>query len=344
VSEVLDALRREIEANGPITFADFMEIALYGPGGFFHDVRVGPRRDFVTSPHVHPVFGTLLWRAMRELWDGLGRPTPLRITEVGAGDGTLAALLADASDVPLSYTAIERSPRVREVLGRIAGVDVRDRLDAPADVVVCNELLDNLPFRRFRGDREVRIGLDGDRLIEVLTPADDDPPSSPTDDDERIAPVGAVAFLDRVARSLERGYALLIDYGGVGTTGGPVHGYRSHGIVEDLLADPGATDITVGIDVELIATEARARGLFAFPSITQRDALIALGIDRWLQEQLAAQGVQLEARDGRSAAATWSGRNQATLLVDPGALGRLRWLLLATPDLEPPGWLARGEG
>jgi NADH dehydrogenase [ubiquinone] 1 alpha subcomplex assembly factor 7 len=341
VSAVPDALRREIGANGPVTFDTFMEVALYGPDGFFERLPVGVGGDFVTSPHVHPVFGTLLWRAIRALWDELGRPTPLRVAEVGAGDGTLAAHLTTESDVALSYTAVERSPRARELLSSIAGIGARDDLVAPVDVVLCNELLDNLPFRRFRDDREIRIDLDGERLVEVLSPVDAAPPSSPSDGNERVAPVGAFAFLDRLAGSLERGYALLIDYGGLGTTGGPVHGYRDHSIVEDVLADPGATDITAGVDFDLIAGHAKERGLVAFPSVTQRDALVSLGIDAWLEEQLAVQRRRLEARDGREAVATWSGRSRATLLVDPGALGRLRWLLLATPGLVPPGWLTR---
>ena len=45
--------------------------------------------------------------------------------------------------------------------------------------------------------------------------------------------------------------------------------------------------------------------------------------------------------EGRQAVATWSGRSRATLLINPGALGRLRWLLLATEGLDPPAWLLR---
>jgi SAM-dependent MidA family methyltransferase len=95
------------------------------------------------------------------------------------------------------------------------------------------------------------------------------------------------------------------------------------------------------VDFELLASHAEQRGLVAFPSVSQHDALVALGIHDWLEDQLRRQRTGLEARDGRDAVATWSGRSQATLLVDPGSLGRLRWLLLATPDLEPPEWLTR---
>ncbi len=45
-------------------------------------------------------------------------------------------------------------------------------------VVIANELLDNLPFRRVRGEREVRVGVSGDRFVEVETTWDGEPGSS----------------------------------------------------------------------------------------------------------------------------------------------------------------------
>ena len=131
-----------------------MEHALYGPGRVLRGAPVGPDGDFVTSPHVHPVFGELLGRAVRHLWEALGRPDPLRVAEVGAGDGTLARQLLDALvDVPSIYTAIERDASAREELTQVAGIVVEeDALRSDSHVLVANELLDNLPFRvRARG-------------------------------------------------------------------------------------------------------------------------------------------------------------------------------------------------
>jgi SAM-dependent MidA family methyltransferase len=341
----LQEILRAIEANGPITFAEYMELALYGPGGFYEAPPVGPRGDFVTSPHVHPQFGERLAGAIGELWDRLERPTPLRLTEVGAGDGTLArSVLAGIRDVPVSYTAVERSAGARMALATVPRLAQRADLAGPIDVLLANELLDNLPFRIMRDEREVLIGSEDDRLVEVLVPAD---PALLTEATpagaERVIPVGASDFVDSIARMLERGFALLIDYGGLGETGGPVHGYRGHTVVDDLLTRPGETDITVGIDFDSLASHARSRGLVAFPSVSQHDALLELGLGEWLEAELRRQQRGLEAGDGRDAVRTWSGRSQATLLVDPGGLGRLRWLLLATPGLEPPDWLVRAS-
>src|SRR5207247_5269 len=122
------------------TFAEFMELSLYGPGGYYETPPVGPRGDFVTSPHVHAVFGELLARALRDLWDLLDEPHPIRVAEVGAGDGTLArSLLAAADDLPLEYAGVERSSGARAELTTIEGVQVRDSLTGVVDVVLANE-------------------------------------------------------------------------------------------------------------------------------------------------------------------------------------------------------------
>jgi len=339
-----EEIRDAIRDHGPITFAEFMERALYGPGGFFEGAPVGTRGDFVTSPHVHPVFGELLARGIRELHMLLGRPKPLRIAEVGAGDGTLAHQLIGAlGGVELDYRAVEIAAGALEALTAIEAVRPERELEAPADVIVANELLDNLPFRLIRNGREVRIALDGDAFVEVLVAPEDELIHQAAEPGEQIITVGALAFLDRIAATMSRGYALLIDYGGVGTTGGPVHGYRDHRVVDDVVTDPGTTDITSGVDFERIAMHAQARGLTAFPSITQHYALLALGFEDWFRSELSRQHDLLEARVGLEAVRVWSGRSRASILIDPAALGRLRWLMLATPGLPEPAWLKSAQ-
>jgi len=335
--QVAEAIHGAIRDHGPITFAEFMQHALYGPGGYYEDPPVGTDGDFVTSPHVHPVFGTLVGTAVAGLSSCLGEPEPVRIAEVGAGDGTLATqVLGALAGRVVDYEAIDVSAGARETLGAIDGVRVGVALGDAPHVVIANELLDNLPFRRVRGDREVRVGVQGDRLVEVETPWNGEPARP---DVETIVPVGAFAFVDELVSVLTRGYALLIDYGDVGAPGGGMHGYRDHRVIDDVLADPGSTDITAGVDFAPIADHAERRGLIAFPTVTQHDALLALGFEAWLRAELERQTAQLDAREGLEAVRTWSGRSRATLLVDPSALGRLRWLLLATPGLPAPAWL-----
>ena len=74
-----------------------------------------------------------------------------------------------------------------------------------------------------------------------------------------------------------------------------------------------------------------------------RAALVALGFEAWSRRRLADQGELLNRGDGLEAVRTWSGRSRAGLLVDPSALGRLRWLVLAAdgdgPLLPMPRWV-----
>ncbi len=322
-----------------------MELALYGAGGFYDAPPVGPDGDFVTSPHVHPAFGMFVARALEPLGEAIDGGS-FRLTEVGAGDGTLARQLLAAMPA-LSYTAVEVSAGAREALATVDGLTVGTDLGPPVDVVLAHELLDNLPFRLVRDGREVRIDLDGDAFVERAAPLDDDLLALVGDRraDEVIIPTAALAFVERIAAILERGYALLIDYGNEGG-GGPVHGYRAHQPIEDVLYHPGGVDITAGVDFGWIARQARAKGLTPFPLQRQADVLRALGFETWLREELATQQEQLAAGRGLEAVRTWSARSRATMLVDLSSLGQMRWLLLATDGLPAPPWLnaASDEG
>lgn len=333
-----------IDDHGPITFAEFMQLALYGPGGFYDHPPVGPAGDFVTSPHVHPVFGELLGRAIRELWTLQGTPDPFRVVEVGAGDGTLARqLLAALADVPITYNAVEISGGARTALSTIDGVEVAAELPPVADLVLANELLDNLPFRVVRDGLEVRVTRRNAGFAEVLVAPDDELTTAltevpPAAEGDLVVPVGAFAFVDRLA-GIAPGHALLIDYGGVGTTGGEVHGYRGHRIVGDVLHAPGTADITSGVDLAAIARRAEAAGLRPYGPVAQADALVALGFETWIRDELGRQHDLIDRGAGVDAVRAWSGRSRATLLADPGGLGRLRWLLLAQPHLPAPDWI-----
>jgi NADH dehydrogenase [ubiquinone] 1 alpha subcomplex assembly factor 7 len=342
-TRVAEAIRERIRASGPIHFDVFMELALYGPGGFYEGTPIGPEGSFVTSPHVHPVFGELLAAGVRELWVALGRPSPPTVVEVGAGDGTLAAQLVDAlSDLEPEYIAIDRSPGARQHLQSRARIQVADEIPSGASLVLAHELLDNLPFRWMRGTSEVRVDWNGDRFVQVE--ADADPALlelTGASEVDRVVPAGALAFVDQLADRLgDPAYALLIDYGSESHDAGTPHGYRSHRQIEDVLDDPGSMDITAGVDFGMLADRARARGLVAFPSVTQRHALTELGLEPWIRNELARQAELLGQRQGLQAVRAWSGKSRATLLVDPAGLGRLRWMLLGSGDVTAPSFIA----
>lgn len=186
-----------ISRQGPLRFDQFVELVLYGPGGFYTSGGgAGRRRDFLTSPEVGPLFGSVVARALDAEWRRLGRPDPFVVVEAGAGRGALAQSVIGTGPAcagALRYVCVERSPALREeavsllhaepaamLFGPV--VDADDELgilpdqgplvavveELPSTVgahaVVANELLDNLPFRLLcrHDDRwwEVFVGFD----------------------------------------------------------------------------------------------------------------------------------------------------------------------------------------
>ena len=113
-------IRNRISLRGSITFAEFMELALYHPEGYYsEDSRIGARGDYFTSPVLHPAFGALLAVQLRVMWDTLGRPSAFWIVEPGARDGQLATDILSFADAhmdefarALRYVEIDRSSLV----------------------------------------------------------------------------------------------------------------------------------------------------------------------------------------------------------------------------------------
>ncbi len=150
-----------------ISFAEFMELALYHPRGGYYTTKeaiLGFEGDFVTAAHLGHDFGELLATQFAEMWQHLGRPDPFELVEMGAGQGLIAATVLGALQnhspdcfAALNYQIVEKSDRLRAAQqkrltpwgGRVAWVT----LEALADdsITGCffsNELVDALPVHQ----------------------------------------------------------------------------------------------------------------------------------------------------------------------------------------------------
>ena len=174
-------IAEEARLNGPITFARFMELALYHPTlGYYSSGPdpIGAEGDFYTSPGAHPAFGALLAIQLSDMWDKLGNPSPFYAVELGAGTGLLAAdilefapHLSPAFSDALNYVTIDRRA-VHTVFN--AHPVISDALPARniTGCILSNEYFDALPVHRviMRDGllREIYVGLEGNTLVELI--------------------------------------------------------------------------------------------------------------------------------------------------------------------------------
>ena len=256
-------------AGGAIPFSEYMRLALYGDGGFYTTGGRAGRRggDFITSPEVGPLFGTVIARALDAWWKELGSPSRFDVVECGAGPGTLArSILAARPECvgAMHYVAVEISASQRALHPQ--GVESRETMpDGPiTGVILANELLDNLPFRLFVFDgswMEAFVSQSsGGQFVEVLRTPDVVPSCLP-----RTAPLGSRAPVQDAAASwvrdclskIDHGRLLLFDYCSASTAEIALipwrewlRTYRDQGRGTHYLSDPGSQDITTQVMID----------------------------------------------------------------------------------------------
>jgi SAM-dependent MidA family methyltransferase len=306
--ELLALIHAEIAASGPITFARFMERALYEPGlGYYRTTGERPTRagDFLTAPELHPIFGHVLARQVDEMWQRLGRPADFVVREHGAGRGTLGATIAEG---------LHRigSPLVEQL--RYEAVEAGDGAGgAMTGLLLANELLDALPVHRLvmRDGRlrELYVDWRADGPVEVegelsnavlgdwVAAADVE-----LAEGQRLeACLRMGTWLAEVAASLERGFVLLIDYAaepselyGPGRREGTLRAFRGHHVGRDLLSGVGRQDLTATVDLAALRRSAEAAGLTVLGQTSQAEMLTGCGLEKALEAARASAGEDWE--------------------------------------------------
>ena len=83
-----------IQREGPLTFAEYMRMALYEPGYGYYVTgapKMGWQGDYFTSTDVSTLFANCMGQQLYRMWESLKCPTPFLALEQGAGRGDLAA-------------------------------------------------------------------------------------------------------------------------------------------------------------------------------------------------------------------------------------------------------------
>ncbi len=333
-----------IETDGPMSVERFMALCLAHPDYGYYLTRdpLGAAGDFTTAPEISQVFGELIGVWCVSTWMAMGEPARINLVELGPGRGTLMvdALRASAKSEKFAKAVrvhlVETSPTLRgvqreKILADATWHDHIQSLPAGPCIFIANEFFDALPIQQFvlgRGGRwhERCVGLHGTGFQFGLTAA-----ASPI---SVAAEVGAILELSPVRSTYaeaigfllkrEGGALLAIDYGhllqGFGDT---LQAMQNHEYV-DVLAEPGAADITSHVDFSALGSGLLRGGAKIQGCMTQGAFLTAMGLQARVKT-LAARAVGQELDDLRTAAAR---------LADDDKMGQLfKVMIAAAPNL-----------
>lgn len=370
--ELIEIIKREILTSGEITFARFMELALYNPEhGYYLTAHRRPGRDgdFLTAPEASAYFGLTFARQIAECWERLDWPENFEIREYGSGVGGLAYdIMAELSEAApdafarLRYRMVEPNPhRLSQALSAMGEVGLGDRVigerfdpDSPLDpitgVVIANEVADALPVHRLKCRNgvlhECYVTWSGEAFVEVegaLSPATRRGAAyfarhqiTLTKGHVTMSVLPPRPGLHGALRGLERGYSITIDYGYPVTS--LYQSHRLQGTVRGYFEHTVTDDPLVRVgDQDLTAHV----DFTALQEAGEADGLVLAGFTTQ-GAMLASLGLGdrlLSLQQDRTATIADYASAQAVVmrLIDPGGLGRFGVLLMAkSAPVDPP--------
>lgn len=309
-----------------------MTEALYGPEGFYRRPE-GPAGHFRTSVHASPFFAT----AVLTLARAAGLDT---VVDVGAGRGELLRVL-HWLDPTLNLHGVEVADRPADLPD---GISWSGKLpEQKVALLFANEWLDSIPVD------VVEQTEDGPSVVEVDPATGEErlgPPPGPEDAAwlDRWWPLAGAEPGDRAEigrprddawagaiRSLTRGVAVAVDYAherAARPRYGTLCSYRKGRLVP--VVPDGSCDISVHVALDACAAAGERAGATTTLLTTQRAALRALGLRGARPPlELARTAPQEYLRELQAA-------GQQGELLDPGGLGRFRWLVQCVRVPLPP--------
>jgi len=317
--ELSEIIKQRIDREGPISFHDFMEMALYYPGVGYYDntgEKIGKGGDFYTSSNLTPVFGAMIGKQLDEMWHLTGEDD-FTIVEYGAGTGMLChdilEYLHDNSGLynKVHYAIIEKSGAMREKEKTLLHEKVSwhksiNELKGFTGCILSNELIDNFPVHQVvMQDELMEVFVDDENgFAELLRPAGDALKDYLAELHVTL-PEGyraeinleAVRWIADVAKALKKGYVMTIDYGYLSDglykphrSRGTLLCYHKHQINDEPYINIGKQDITAHVNFSALCHWGEKSGLACCGLTSQADFLLALGFKDHLRKTAAAAG------------------------------------------------------
>lgn len=333
-------LRALIARRGPIPFAEFMEEALYGEGGYYAGPRpaIGPGGDFVTGSSLSALFGRTTATLLQRLAPRLGGTADL--LEAGFGDGRHLAAVRRALGPDHGGRLLAWDRVVRPVPAGVTAVEDLRQLVARPLTGLCfsYELFDALPVHRLvreSGGEWSELWVDvgeGDGfawcrrapahagLAALLGDAAEGVTVGQIVD---VAP-GWAPLYELLAACLQRGLVVTCDYGFERRRlldprvrrHGTLACYRRQTVHRDPFVDVGSQDLTAHVDFSTLIEAGERAGLTTVALVSQAEWLGACGVFAGLEQ------------------AERSTRIEAARLLDPEGMGTDIQVLVQSRDVD----------
>ncbi len=319
-----------IQQEGPITFADYMRMALYEPGYGYYvtgPAKMGWEGDYYTSTDVSTFFAHSIGRQLYQMWELLGQPTPFVVLEQGAGRGNLVKGIQAwaAQEFPTFHSALDyrselRDKRLYEVYVAVQpDGHLYELLAEPSSRKVASYLDSyKIPWQTFEDGWRAEINLDALRWIAQT----------------------ARRLMGPSQTRKRRGFILTIDYGDKAQelyTSSRPYGtlacYFQHQLTGRPLIRPGEQDITAHVNFSALINEGRRQGLRLHSFTTQRQWLTEMGIYEELERVRAHDFAVIDSArasdQGQVALLQWYNvRQRVMVLTDPAGIGKFKVLIL----------------
>lgn len=314
-----ELLRQKIKANGPMNFADYMELALYHPEFGYYSLNE-QTEDYYTNVDVHPIFGKILAQYFYALWKEKFVPgETFTLVECGAGPGKLAKHVLDEClrwgdfYANIEYVGVERSAaRRKKAAESLASHGARARQAERFDfadgslrgAIFSNELFDALPVRRVaKQNGKIREFFIDAELREILAEPSREVRdffqwlgAEPVEGCKAEAQLAAREVSAAFAKALGKGAILTIDYGYEAKelylehrSEGTLLCHWRHQTDRNFLETPGLKDLTAHANFTVIAQESEAYGIKNERLRTQSQFLLDNGLEKIIEEMQAAQ-------------------------------------------------------
>ena len=326
----IPALRKEIvnliNKRGKITFADFMELALYHPEHGYYtsgNEKIGKKGDYYTSSDVHPVFGELIARQLEQMWRLMGKGR-FTVVEMGAGKGRFCYDIinfikkkfpeffeeVDYKIVEISQNLIERqSSTLKGLEDKVSWESLSEDGFSFEPVIgsfLSNEFVDSLPVHQVVVEnnclKEIYVTIKDDKFCEVIDDLSDlaledyfaKSKISLKEGQRAEVNLKALDWVKNISRYLKRGFVITIDYGYLAEDlyseqrhRGTLMCYYEHITSENPYERVGSQDITSHVNFSSLMEAGNRCGLNTTGFTRQSKFLIALGI---LDEMNKVQG------------------------------------------------------